>query len=332
MKARSSKRFAALLLSVLPLTATALTTAEADSLMHEARTWRSMGNLDHALYLFTTVGTDEATFEAATTQYLLGQSSSAIATCRRLVDSQSEYALDARVLIGQCRQQQGFDFAAKRIYQKAIDDGSSAAAAKYGQMMYAKGHLNDAQSLAQQAITLNPSNAEAHLLLAGVMANQGKRFEAMMPLYYFLLIADNDDDRNLAYTQLMSLWRRSSKSLNFLKAPEKPDPHDFCARINAQIDTWTTSDSIAHAEGSKAIRMLHEQTDRLFRFLLDESEQNLDFWQITYSDFFVRLVPRNFVEPYVYFISSTRFNADVLTYVAENPVLFNEFRLWMEAQ
>ncbi len=313
----------------------ATTAAEADSLMESARSWRRLGNLDHALYLFSQVPGDEATYEVAVTQYLLGQNSSSIATCRRIIDKDNEYSLDARVLMGQCRQQQGFDLAAKHIYKKAIADGSSNAASKYAQMMYRKGHLSEAQDLAQQAISLNESNAEAHLTLAAAMANQGKRFEAMMPLYYYLLIASSDDDREIAYTQLISLWRRSSKTLVWLQSDEEKKEmakEGFCKTVNDRIDSWTTSDSIAHATGTEAIELLLQQTNRLFNYLLDHSENNLDFWQLHYSDFFVRLVPRNFTEPFVYFISSTRYNTEVLTYIASNPVLFNEFRLWMEAQ
>ncbi len=304
--------------------------SRADSLLTMARMWREMGNLDHAIYLFEEVGSYEATYEKAVTQYMLGRNSAAIATAKRLKKIDNDYALDASVLIGQCRENQGFEFAAKRIYIKTTKKGSSAAATKFAQMMYRKGHLDKAQTYAQKAIGLNISNAEAHMVLASVMANKGARFKAMMPLYYYLIINTLEDNQRLAYAQLTSLWRRSAKAINIFRQQSPSDP--FNDAVDAQIEAWATDDAITQAEGSVAVEMLLDMTEKLFNYLLENSELNLDFWQLTYTDFFVKLPPRNFVEPFVYFISSATHQAAALEYVSREAYLFNEFRLWMEAQ
>lgn len=305
--------------------------ARRDSLIHDAHTWTAMGNADHALHLLTLAGGDEAQFEIASLLYNQNRYSEAISECKKLIEAGGDYALDARVLMGQCRRAQGYDFAAKRIFKKALADGSSNAALEMAHMLYAKGRLTEAEHYAQQAIQLNVGNAEAHFTLASVMESRGLRFEAMMPLYYYLLISDNDAQRDLAYRLLTHLWCRSSTYVDLLHRG-RPSTSAFNDAVNRQIDSWTTDDSPARAQGVEAIEKVYALTDSLFRHLLQNSENNLDFWQLTYTDFMVKLVSRNFVRPMAYHIASQTYKAEVLAYTAQDTYLYNEFSLWMEAQ
>jgi len=274
---------------------------------------------------------DSIKYDLAMLHYNSGKINLCVQECNALIKADGYYADDARVLLAMCRDSQGFYRVARRMYRKLVAEDNASAAYHYASMLVRRGHYTEAEKMLQKAIIGNKSNADAHLMLAMVKANQGERFKAMMPLYYFLLINNDEEKQITAYNRLISLWRQSAKAINLVNAQRHPDP--FNDKTDNAISTWTTSDSIAHANDKEQIEKLASYTQQLFSYLLNNSEQNLDFWQVAYTDFFVKLVPRNFVTPFVYHISDATHHAEVLEWLSsENGNLFNEFRLWMEAQ
>ena len=274
---------------------------------------------------------DSVDYSLAMLHYNTGKIALCVAECNTLIKGGGYYTDDARVLLAKCRDTQGFYRVARRMYRKLVAEDNANAAYHYGAMLVRKGHYAEAEQMLQKAIIGNKSNADAHLMLAIVKANQGERFKAMMPLYYYMLINTDEEQQIMAYNRLLSLWRQSAKTLVMIKNSKQVDP--FNDATDAAICTWATSDSIMHLDGKEQIEKLGQYTSQLFSYLLNNSEKNLDFWQVVYSDFFVTLVPRNFVLPYVYYISDASHHAEVLNYLSGSEGnLFNEFRLWMEAQ
>ncbi len=251
--------------------------------------------------------------------------------CKGLLRHEGKRAEDAQVLLALCREIQGFDRAAIYHYKQLLKKRSATGAFHYGVMMEKKGRLKEAEELFQKSVIFDRTLTEAHLHLSNVMLIQGYRFKAMMPLYYALLISNDAKNSIHAYGQLVGLWRRSAQAIDIFNR-RKSDGDAFNAEMDKYIATIATSDSISTMEGSEQIKKLHENTSKLFSHLLEVSEENLDFYQVYYSDFFVTLVPRNFVEPYVYYIADSKYHPAVLEWVNDNSYLFNEFRLWMEAQ
>lgn len=280
----------------------------------------------------TTGQKDSVDYYLAQHHYNVGKVALCVSECKSIIDADTYYATDAKVLLALCRERQGYERAAVRLYKKLVNEDKSASGAfHYASMLTRKGKLNMAQEVCQKAIRYDKSMSDAHHLLSTIMATKGYRFEAMMPLYYFLLINDNQEQQKIAYKQLISLWRRSSQTMNLLKKPMAPDP--FNDNMNKMINQWTTSDSIASMKGKDQIIELGRKTENLFDYLLSNSEQNLDFWQVMYSDFFVQLSPRNFLMPYIYYISDASHHGEVLEWISgPEGDMFNEFRLWMEAQ
>lgn len=251
--------------------------------------------------------------------------------CKGLIKNNGRLVEDAQVLLALCRETQGFDRAAIHLYKKLEKKESATGIFHYGVMMSKKGHLKEAEALFQKCISLDRTMTEAHLYLSNIMLTQGYRFEAMMPLYYTLLISTDKNQQSMAYEQLLRLWRRSAQALDLLHN-NKNTTRAFNRSIDQYISTLTTSDSILVLNGKEQIELLNSYTSKLFNHLLETSEENLDFYQIYYTDFFVTLSPRNFVTPYVYYISDVKHHAAVLEWINANGYLFNEFRLWMEAQ
>lgn len=267
---------------------------------------------------------DNERYELAYNHFQNGRFDLAVAEAKHIATD------DAQLLIAQCYEGQGYDRAAIRIYKKLISQNNAKAAYYYAAKLYKRGKNDDALSMTQKSISIDKNIPEAHQLLASIMANKGERYKAMLALYYFMLINDNEDSQRLAYQQLVILWRRSAQFIDILGKRNKPSKIDNL--IENEIRQLATDDSIAKLEGTESIKAVNSYTQKFFEFLLNNTEDNLDFWQITYTDFFVTLVPRNFIEPYVYFIADATYHPQVLEWINNNQYLFNEFRIWMEAQ
>lgn len=251
--------------------------------------------------------------------------------CKSIINYNGKHTENAQVLLALCREVQGFDRAAIHIYKKLIKANSATGAFHYGVMMEKRGNLKEAEALFQKSISFDRTLAEAHLHLSNINLIQGRRLKAMLPLYYTLLISTDKSHQEHAYSQLISLWRHSAQAIDILNK-DKSSADKFNRNVDKFIASIASSDSISSLKGNEQINKLYNLTSQLFNHLLETSEENLDFYQIYYSDFFVTLVPRNFVEPYIYFISDNMHHAETLQWINENGYLFNEFRLWMEAQ
>lgn len=274
---------------------------------------------------------EEAHYQQAMSLFEQTKIALCVEECKTLIKHDGKRTEDALILLALCREIQGFDRAAIHIYKRLVEQNSAAGAFHYGVMMEKKGKLNEAESLFQKSITLDRTLTESHLHLSNIMLIQGHRFKAMMPLYYALLVSSNRQTQEHAYSQLLNLWRKSAQAIDILNK-KKETSNSFNISMDNYISSIATTDSISSLEGAAQIKKLYEYTSLLFKHLLETSENNLDFYQIYYTDFFVTLVPRNFVEPYIYYISDIKHHPIVLEWINDNGYLFNEFRLWMEAQ
>lgn len=278
-----------------------------------------------ATTIFAQSMSNDERYDIAYNHYINGRIDMALNEAR-LIDTP-----DGELLVALCREQQGFDRAAIRIYKKLINEYNNPMAAYYyAAKLYKGGHYDDALKMIQKSILLDKNIPESHKLLASIMVVKGERYKAMLSLYYFLLINDNPDNQIIVYNQLISLWRQSAQHINILQ--KKRNLSKFDIATEAFVSSVANNDSIYNLEGQQAIEALADKTKQFFEYLANNSEDNLDFWQMAYTEFFIMLVPRNYIEPFVYYISDKTYHSQVLLWINDNKILFNEFSLWMEAQ
>ena len=308
-----------------------------DSLIDRAVEWRLMGNPREAASILTRLLDDEPSqrlvYELAAAHFDMGNTTLAQSQTERAARMGGDYTYDAELLSARCRELHGFTSKARKTYLKLLSDKrytSGKAGYYYARMLYNSHKSDEAVEQLQRSILTDRTLPEAHLLLATIMAERGERFHSMLPLYYFLLISDDFETKTLAYKQLVLLWKHSGQPWHPLSP--KPRLASFDEKVETMIAVISPNDSLSVLTGAQAIEGLYDRTRQLFEYLLETSENNLDFWQVVYTDFFVTLLPRNFLLPYIYHISNDVYHTEVLTWIAQNPYLFNEFSLWMEAQ
>ena len=299
--------------------------------MAVADRWRQMNNYTEAVNIYSMLPTDQARIELAHTYMRMGKVTTALQMARQMAkDADFPLRDDALLIEAQCREAQGFDNASRRILRKLVKGGNPEAAFLRAQKLFAAGHTLKAEDMCIKSIRADATYAPAHKLMAAIEANQGRRYRAMLPLYYYLLVSTDDEGKRQAYEQLVRLWRHSANMIDVLHRGKTADA--FNDGLDAFIRTVATSDSISTLQPQESVALLARYTDTLFRHILATSEENLDFWQVFYADFFAKLPPRGFVVPFVYFIADAAHHPEVLAWISENAAFFDEFRLWMGAQ
>ena len=304
--------------------------AQTDSLMARAARWRDAANYTEAINLYSQVKTDEASLATADTYLEMGNVVAALDRAKALQRDEA-FALkdDARLIEARCRQRQGYDRAARRIYAKLTRQGHAEAAFYYADMMSQKGHFSIASSLCQTAIAKKPALTPAHLLLAQSEAALGHRYQTLLPLMRYLLTA-SDDGRAQNADLLAQLWRKGWGGLDPLakRTPEEP----YSQQVEAAIDSLIAAIPTSGGSPADLIENIAERTDSLAAFLRATGEEDLDFFQVAYADFLIEAHVRGFIRPMVYFFFTSLYHAEVLTWLSENAGYFNEFRLWVEGR
>ncbi len=309
-------------------------THSADSIVDVAVGWRDRGNsylavkeLDDLLAADRT--NERALYELAYTHLINKNYILAMISAKRASDLNGSYRTDARLVLSQCYIARGELRRAMRMLKTLPGDDSRVAYNK-AVVCYRNQKLDDAEVFAQQAITVDKSFVEAHLLLSYVMIDKGERMKAMLPLYYFLLLNNDNEDAVDAVKQLNALWTAGSARL--IGRQKKTESRGFYFKADAFIEN-VARDEIAQAanNGEKIARLVRE-TKQLFGYLKDKSEDNFDFYQIAYSDFFIQLFDQGYSEPFVNYACYEIYKVDVIDWIAGNGEQFNRFRIWMEAR
>ncbi len=329
-----------------------LTQAERDSLMDVAYQRRAVGAYTQALDIYGHLGGNRARLERAETYLELGieQTDSrplspaemgygtygkahnftelALQEAKIMQkDATFPYQDEARLIEGRARNAQGFTTKAKRIYKKLAEKGNAEAMFYLSKQLYAEGHLQEAEYYAQKAIIKDPLLTPAHRLLSTIELSMGHRYQALLPIYRYLLTA-SDAGREESITQLRSLWRNEPWQFQLLG--KRTDEEPYSEKMEKKIDEICAQFGDQPTEATAIIEQISQKTDSLLAHMRDTGEENLDFWQIAYADFLIEVHARGYVRALTYFIFDPVYNTQVLAWLADNTAYFNEFRMWME--
>ena len=304
--------------------------SERDSLMSLAREWRDAGNYTEAISLYGRVKTDKARLEAADTYLEMGNVVAALERAKRMRKDDS-FALksDAMLIEARCRQRQGFDHAARMLYRKLARAGHAEAMFYYAAMLRARGSLPQAEHMCQRAIRADASLTPAHCLLSEVEEQMGHRYQALLSLMRYLLMA-SDQGREEHARRLPALWRRGSRGLDVLGRRKAEEP--YSESMEAVIDSVALAEPQAEASPQGVMDALGRRTEALLGRMRDTGEDNLDFWQVSYADFLIEIYARGYTKAMVYFMFDQTYKPEVLLWLSENAGYFEDFRVWMEGR
>ena len=283
---------------------------------------------------------DVACYQLAMVHLALQDYTNAAIYSSKVIDRKSELSEDAYLLNGSAWENLGRNKKARRIYNEALKKYPSNYLAHYNLALslFNEKESDKAQEHVIRAIEIYPAHASSHLLLAYIMFDKGERVQSMLPLYYFLLLEQDSDRSSTAYELLSSLWsqgirQKGQRDIQLVKAGFK---YDEFASAELAVGMIKASENIRKEGESKFSNAIlvrfAENNETLFKILEESSKDKYGFYWDFYVKFFKKIQKNNFAEAYSYFISSCRYNDDVLLWMSGHHKEFYAFTTWMQAQ
>lgn len=298
-----------------------------DSLLEMGRSLRDAKMYPDAILQFTEAGGDAGRLEIATTRYSMGEFRKAIAICKELVSHESIFADQAQLLIARIREAQGFARIARIGYKRLIRKGNADAPYYFALMMHKTGHNNEAVALLQQAIQRNKANIDAHVTLSELLLNGGQRYLAMMPIMYTLLYSTDTATIREVGSQLESLWSNSSHIILKLTSNRKNYVGDNVPTAEAHITDW-----IRNSQCEPTVSKTQCITPLLLDYLKNHQEISLDWWQITYADFYISICEAGFQDAFIHHICASVTPDATRSWIESHEGNYAEFLTWLTLQ
>ncbi|NPA37894.1 MAG: tetratricopeptide repeat protein [Chlorobi bacterium] len=305
---------------------------EGIELSNEGSYVRAIERFNDALQLDR--GLWEAKYELAFAYLQSGNPEMAERLSREIIKSKDSLKLEAMLILGAAYDRQNKSKKSLKVYKTAVHEFPDNYLAYFnlGLSYYNRKEWDKAEESVKKAIQYNNRYPGGHFLMSHIMINKGDAIKAMLSLYYFLLLEQDTERAKNAYEILQDIWKSrfdnsdgnriisiSKGSNNFFKMV------DFAVNMKSQK---CPPDS----NPEESLNVFASNTGLLFEIISNTYEGGLDFWDITYLDFFKNLYDKGYSEPFAYYISNTNYRPQVLVWLSDHYSGFNSFINWMELQ
>lgn len=252
-------------------------------------------------------------------------------------EEEAGYYLDACMLYGAALDNSGRGKMAIRFYKKVLKKNPDEHLLHYNlALAYFNRKKNDeAQEHVQKAILMNKSHLSSHLLLSSIMQEKGERFKSMLPLYYFLLYEQDSERSEEAHRQLQNLWTRAAIQDGGSIAISLGSKSVNSGMMAIDVGVGAIAATYIVDEEKKTIKQpykLAQQTNDLFSLMTKIKVSDLDFFAITYVDFFNLLTQNGHAKVFGYYISNCIYKEKILAWLTENNSRFLQFMEWGQLQ
>lgn len=312
-----------------------------ETIMNNGMASYELGNYGEAISFFKQAyqydkTSNLACYQLALTYLSLREFEDAAIYSGKVISKKGEYLEDAYLVHGSAWESLGRSFRAKKNYQEGLTvfPGSYLLHYNLALLLFDSNEFEEAQAHAISAIEILPAHASSHLLLAYIMFDKGERVKSMLPLYYFLMIEQNSDRSIAAYDLLSTLWDqgvrvKGRRDINLVKAGYNYSEFgEIELAISPVVEAKKTDEKKVYVPGSRLIKFA-ENSKTLFKTLSESSTDKDGFWGEFYMNFLSNIENNDISESFSYFISSCKYNEDVVSWISNHSKDFQRFTVWM---
>lgn len=259
-------------------------------------------------------------YEMAMSYYYMGKKEKALGHAKTGVKEKSENGVQCVVLLGTIYDELGKSKKSIKAYKKGVKDYGDYYLIWFNLGVSANG-MGDLE-LAEKAFLKSASNkrdhASSHYALAAVKMQQGKKAEAMLPIYFFLLLEPDTDRSQRAYADLRDLWaqgveKTDSNQISLTLAPMDGKKEDPSRMADFMVTLIEASSTLKENASKTEFEQYRDKTKKYFDFLTGlDFEGRQDLLTTYYIPFFGRLAKSEHMDAFTHFIrqSSSRESQD----------------------
>lgn len=269
-------------------------------------------------------------YELALTFMATGEYGKAEEHSRIVLKQDKEHQLEAYVALGNALDMQGKAKKAIKVYEKGIK--------KYDHYLlhynhaiacFNNGNTNVAYDSALNAISNNSGHASSHLILSKIMDRKNSRIQAMLPLYFFLLIEPNTERAAIEYQVLRNyldhgVVRENDKKINITV----PVGNDDFGAAEMMVSLVKSSENLEENRGKSQLDLFAMHNEKIFNILGELKDGNTGFWWDFYVPFFYDLSQEGYVETYSHYISLSQGDTSI-EWLQANEDSLESFTEWV---
>ena len=234
-------------------------------------------------------------YEMALSYYYLGDKVHAEEFAKTASKEDSESGVQGVILLGSLYDEQGNGKKSVKTYKSAIKRFGDYYLIWFnlGVTYNGMGQNEDAADAFENALANKLDHSSSHYALGTMQQLQGKRAEAMLPLYFFLMLEPDTDRSKQAVASLNDLWsqgvsRDGDENITIsIGAESSKDPMRMS---DMMISILQASDGLEQNEGKSDFELYHEKTTALFKYLAEMDLSNRDdYYTQYYIPFFQRI-------------------------------------------
>lgn len=167
-------------------------------------------------------------------------------------------------------------------------------------------NYNDAADALIKALNLNPLHASSHFLLGMCMIARGKRVQASLALYNFLLLEPKTKRSVSALMALEDEWKNAGNVKPAFKKANAKKAEDEFETATLMMDMLEAAKKNEANKNKAAITLFAENTQTLFTILGEEKKEKKGFWWNFYVDYFYTLANNHHTEALCYYINQSK--------------------------
>ena len=234
-----------------------------------------------------------ANYEIASTYYAMGQNGKAIKHADVVIVAKAEFMEPAYILKGSALDSEKNTKEAIKVYKKGIKSFPNSHLLHFNLALtyYNTGDYANTEKSAINAIESNPRHASSHLLLAYMMADQGKRTKILLAAYHFLLLEPNTTRSKPVYDLIMQQMNKgiSDDGNNTINISIDADSGDEFQAAELMLSLLAASKNLEENEGKSDLEMFAKNSDSFFAMLGELSDGEKGFWWEFYVDFYYQM-------------------------------------------
>lgn len=198
------------------------------------------------------------------------------------------------------------------------------------------GKVDDARKAVKQAIAINPDHPRSHALLSTLWHDGRYRTPALLAACRFLVL-EPGSERASAMLQIVKeamgagvTAGANPNQITIVMDPSaKKDEGDFGA-IDLALGLGKAASMTEKNKGKTQMQLLVGQFETFFAIMseLSEKADRSKFTWNFYAPYFAEIKQKNYLEPFVYYITQSDGNEETLKWLAGNKARVGDFLVW----
>lgn len=268
----------------------------------------------------------QAKYEIASTYLQLKDYTNAIKYSEKVIAANKDFVDQAYIVKGSALDYLLKPQEAAKTYKQAIKKFPKNQLLYYNLALTSFNLKNykETDAALQLSLRLNPLHASSHFLLGLSMVTQGKRVQAMLALYNFLLLEPKSKKSASVLETLEDEWKKGASKGK--TAMVKKETDEFYT-ADLMLDVLESSKNNEANKNKPAIVLFAENTNSFFTILGESKKDKKSFWWNFYVDYFYALASNHHTEALCYYITQSK-DGSYDEWIKDNLKTMEAFSEW----